>query len=127
MIEEDQAIIEAYKAFKKGYTGELHFQAYYNYVVNWDIYPIKFKEKVVGAVFTSGNKIHVAANGPWFPRQYIKKIVLPMIEKYGIIETSVDDYNVSGLDWVMKLGFKPMEKLKDKTKLVLTKGDIWVS
>lgn len=127
MIEEDQAIIQAYKAFKKDYSGELPFQAYYNYVTSWNIHPITYKEKVVGAVFTKDDQVHVAVNGPWFPRQYIKKIILPMIEKYGIIKTSVDDYNISGLKWVMKLGFKPTEKLKDKTVLVLTKDDIWVS
>ena len=127
MIEEDQAILQAYKAFKNGYDGDIPFNLYYNYILDWTIHPIKYRDKVVGAIFTKDNKIHISVNGPWFPRKYVKPILYPLFEVYNELETTVDDYNVSGLNWVKKFGFRVIEKTTDKTRLVLTKDDIWVS
>ena len=127
LSKEDQAILESYKAYKSTYSGKLPFQAYYNFVTNWDIHPVEHLEKVVGAVFTKDSNIHVAVNGTWFPRRYIKRIVLPMLEKYGIINTTVDIFNETGLAWVMKLGFKLVDKNHKQYILVLKKDDLCLS
>ena len=127
MIAEDKAILEAYKGFVNGYNGVLPFSDYYAFVSNWRIHPIEHNGNVVGAVFTKGNEIHVSTSGPWFPRKYVKEVLYPLIDQYGEVVTSVDDYNQSGLYWVKKLGFKETEKLEYKTKLKMTKDDIWVS
>ena len=125
LSKEDEAILEAYKGFKNGYTGVFPFQVYYNYIAFWDIHPIEHKGKVVGAVFTKDDEIHISVNGPWFPRKYIKPILFPLFDKYKELVTTVDDYNVEGLKWVKKFGFRVIEKLPTKTRLGLTKDNIW--
>lgn len=127
MIDEDKAIVEAYKGFVNGYDGVLPFADYYAFVSSWIIHPIEHNNNIVGAVFTKDNEIHVSVNGPWFPRKYVKEILYPLIEKYGEVTTSVDHYNKNGFYWVSKLGFKETERLEHKTKMKITKDDIWVS
>jgi hypothetical protein len=127
LSEINEAINQSYIAYQSTYDGELPFRDYYNFVITWHIHPVKHKEKIVGAVFTKDSNVHVAVNGTWFPRRYIKNIILPMLDTYGVVNTTVDLFNEAGLAWVMKLGFKLIDKNYKQYKLVLKKDDLCLS
>ena len=120
-----EASNQAFIAYKP-LSNFLTLEAYNDFIKSWNIHPITFKDNVVGAVFTKDNKIHVAVNGTWYPRKYIKEVMYPLFNTYNEIETTVDTNNPSGLKWVMKLGFKIVDQNSKQYKLILTKNDSWV-
>ena len=122
-----EAVYQAYQAYQSTYDGHIPFQDYSRFISNWKVHPVEFKDKVVGAVFTKANNVHVAVNGKWFPRKYIRNIILPMLDKYGSINTTVDIFNTSGLAWVQKLGFKLIDSNYKQYKLILKKDYLCLS
>lgn len=122
-----KAILKSFVAFEKGYGEPLDFKLYCSYLEGWEVHPIEYKEEVVGAIFTKCNELHMAIDGPWYPRRYVKTIILPLLEQYNELVASVDNYNVSGLKWIMKFGFRVTSVTNSKVKLSFKKEYLWVS
>ena len=123
----DRALLKSFEAFEKGYGSKLDFNKYCTYLEGWIVHPIEYKQEVVGAIFTKQNKLHMAIDGPWYPRKYVKTIILPLLEQYSELVASVDNYNISGLKWIMKFGFRIIETTPTKVKLSFKKEYLWVS
>jgi len=123
----DKAIEQSFIATQEGFGKTLDFNKYKEYLVGWIVHPIEYKQEIVGAVFSKDNELHIGVNGMWYPRRYIKNIIIPLFDSYDEVIITVDNYNSKGLKWVMKLGWKIIKTSTIKTTLSLKKEYVWVS
>lgn len=83
------------------------FSVYEDAVKDWNVLPLLENDVVIGGVLIKDNEIHVGygikPKSTILP--YIRRILNPMIEKYGYVVTSVIDENKSGLKFCNRLGF----------------------
>lgn len=76
---------------------------------NWEIHPVKFNGKIIGAIIQKDGDIHTTIapeyQKRWNPRPYIKNILYPALRKYGEIKSQSAKNDVRGRKWLEKLGF----------------------
>lgn len=88
-------------------------------LATYHLFPVKHGAKIIGGMFTKGNRFLVSVVGDWLPDEYIKTIVRPMLQHYGHITTSVMNYDTKGLERYLKYGFKIVGKDAHATHLDL--------
>ena len=72
----DKAIEQSFIAVQNGFGKVLSFDRYKEYLIGWTVHPVEYKQEIVGAVFSKGNELHIGVNGMWYPRKYIKNIII---------------------------------------------------
>lgn len=84
----------------------------------WIIHPVIYVGKIVGAIIERKGEIHTSIRQEyqkkWNPRPYIKNILKPNLEKYGIIYSQASKEDKRGIRWLTKLGFQKLFE-DDKT------------
>lgn len=94
----------------------------------WTIHPVFLGGSIVGGIVEKEGEIHTsiskAGQRAWNPRPYVKKILLPALEKYGVISTKISTTDLRGQSWLKKLGFKEISSDDKYTILELTTSRI---
>jgi len=90
----------------------------------WEIHPIILNGKVVGAIIQKDNDIHTSISPEyqkrWNPRPYIKGILYPALDKYGVVKSEALKCDQRGIQWLSKLGFTVTREDEEKYYFELT-------
>lgn len=93
----------------------------------WDIHPVFYDSKIVGAIVEKDGEIHTSIAPDyqklWNPRPYIKSILYPALEKYGVIYSDAEKGDVRSIRWLEKLGFKYLKESNDRIYYSLKSDD----
>lgn len=96
-----------YRSVQKRLPEGHSFEAFMQTVRDWDVVPLEMNGQLVGAVLTKGNELHVGYE--FAPRAsvraHIRKVLLPMIRRFGYAVTTVQAANVRGIRFCQRLGF----------------------
>ena len=80
----------------------------------WDIHPVFYDSKIVGAIVEKDGEIHTSIAPDyqklWNPRPYIKSILYPALKKYGVIYSDAEKGDFKSIKWLEKLGFKYLKE-----------------
>ncbi|ABM39225.1 hypothetical protein [Polaromonas naphthalenivorans] len=75
----------------------------------WTLHPVYFNEKIVGGIVEKDGSIHTSISPDyqkkWNPRPYIKSILYPALDKYGILYSEALKSDHRAIKWLTKLGF----------------------
>lgn len=75
----------------------------------WTVHPVYYQNKIIGAIVEKEGSIHTSISPDfqkkWYPLPYIKTILYPALDKYGIIYSDADKKDKRAMNWLTKLGF----------------------
>lgn len=75
----------------------------------WTLHSVYYQDKVVGGIVEREGSIHTSIapdyQKKWNPRPYIKLILYPALEKYGILYSDTLKSDNRAIRWLTKLGF----------------------
>lgn len=85
----------------------------------WTIHPVYHQKRVVGAIVERDGVLHTSIapefQKKWNPRPYIKTILYPALDKYGVIYSDAAKDDLRGIRWLTKLGF--VYQREDQTRI----------
>lgn len=91
----------------------------------WLIHPVFLSGAVVGAIIQRDAEIHTSIapeyQKQWNPRPYIRSILYPALEKYGVVNSEAKKNDARGIRWLTKLGFTQTAEDADKLYFSLTR------
>ena len=77
---------------------------------SFEVEALKDGPITIGMILKKGPELHVAIipmyRGRWLSKRLIRQVIGGIIRKYGYVVTSVMNDNVTGQDFVERLGFK---------------------
>lgn len=78
--------------------------------LGWIVHPVKYQSKIIGAILEKDGEIHTSISPDyqrrWNPRPYIKNILYPALDKYGVIYSHAKREDLKAQRWLAKLGFE---------------------
>lgn len=90
----------------------------------WDIYPVKYRNEVIGGIIEKDGDIHTSIapefQKRWNPRPYIKKILYPAILKYGVVRSFAPKNDERCFSWLTRLGFNVTHEDEENIYLEIT-------
>jgi hypothetical protein len=90
----------------------------------WIVHPVFFQAVVVGAIIEKDGSIHTSIapeyQKRWNPRPYIKSILYPALEKYGVLYSDAAKEDIRAIRWLTKLGFTFISEDDDRFYYQLT-------
>lgn len=81
--------------------------AYRALIRDWEVFPVREKSEIVGAVIRVGTELHVGwkSQPAGSRRGLIRAVLLDTISRYGMARTKVRAFNLDGLEFCRRLGF----------------------
>lgn len=90
----------------------------------WTFHEVHRCGVLAGFFCTKGNEIHAFRvpefRGRWLTRQSIERVIAPILAEFGEIKTAVRVENLTGHEFVTRLGFRP-ESQDDRNINYITK------
>lgn len=92
----------------------------------WIVHPVYFRTKIVGGIVEKDGEIHTSIHPDyqcrWNPRPYIKSILYPALDKYGVLYSDAEKRDFKSIKWLKRLGFEYIREDEDRFFYVL-RGD----
>jgi hypothetical protein len=120
--EQTKALEKAWESYKDSWEGTK--ESFLNNFKGFTIYPIENKNGIIGCTVTKGNEMHVFVTEPFYMRKYIRSILIPLIEEYGEVLSTVDKNNKKGLEYVHRLGYKPYKQINNTIYIRINKNGL---
>jgi len=78
--------------------------------LGWNIHPVWYQKKIIGAIIERNGEFHTSIatdyQKKWNPRPYIKNLLYPALDKYGIIYSNAKKEDIRSQKWLLKIGFE---------------------
>jgi hypothetical protein len=78
--------------------------------LGWNIFPVWYQNIIVGAIIEKNGEFHTSIapdyQKKWNPRPYIKKLLYPALDKYGVIYSDAKKDDLHSQKWLLKIGFE---------------------
>lgn len=78
--------------------------------LGWTVHPVRYQCMIVGAILEKDREIHTSIapefQKRWNPRPYIKNILYPALEKYGVLFSDAKKDDLNAQRWLTKLGYQ---------------------
>lgn len=105
MSDKETAVKMIYESIKDRL--DMPFEDFYKVMLDWDIFPLKQQNIVIGGVLSKGNEIHVGygVKPSASIKKHIKETLKRIIDQYGSAITSVMEQNQRGINFCKRLGF----------------------
>lgn len=79
-------------------------------ILGWSIHPVRYNATIVGAILEKDGEIHTSIapdfQKRWNPRPYIKNILYPALDKYGVLYSDAKKDDLNAQRWLIKLGYE---------------------
>ena len=86
--------------------------------------PVEINGQLAGAVLIDGPMVHACILpemfGRWVRKGQMRRVLGPIIEKYGFVLTSVKTGNTVGDSFVKRFGFEPYQEIEATTYYRMT-------
>ena len=106
----DNSIIKALQALHKAiaHRTTMPFDEFVEHLRDFDIYPIRDRGEVIGAVMTRGNEIHlgVTRTPEGAHLRELRSILAGIIMRHGTAKTAVMHDNLPGIAFCRRIGFE---------------------
>lgn len=94
------------------------------YENGWTIYPVTYKCQIIGAIVERNGEIHTSIapkfQKKWNPRPYIRSILYPALDKYGVLYSDAEKGDNNAIRWLTKLGFEYLKEDNERIYYKLT-------
>jgi hypothetical protein len=117
MSDEENAVKMIYESVKDRFN--MSFEDFYKVMLNWDIFPLKQENIVIGGVLSKGNEVHIGygIKPSSSIRGHLRATLKKVLDKYGSAVTSVMEENKKGISFCKRLGFVEIKQEKGKIYL----------
>lgn len=88
------------------------------------LHPITNQNRLVGCIATRDNEIHIYSVDKYNLRKYVKSILVPMLDEYGEVRSTVHVENYNSIKFVAKLGFKAKKIIGNTLYIRITKDGL---
>lgn len=92
-------------------------------ILGWTVHPVRYQGMIVGAILEKDREIHTSIapefHKRWNPRPYIKNILYPALEKYGVLFSEAKKDNPIAQRWLTKLGYQVYREDQENIYYVL--------
>ena len=98
---------------------DMDFDSFNRMLEDWDVEYIEINGTRVGVFFNKGTEIHFSIlpryRGKWLSKRLVRKLLSPLLDKYGFITTMVPDNKPHGHKIVQKFGFYEVGRIQHFT------------
>lgn len=78
--------------------------------MGWTVHAVRYQGRIAGAILEKGGEFHISIapefQKRWNPRPYIRSILYPALDEYGVIYSDVKIGDYVARRWLEKLGFR---------------------
>lgn len=96
--------------------------------LGWTIHPVHYLGQIVGAILEKNGELHTSIapefQKRWNPRPYIKNILYPALDKYGVLYSDAKKNDLNAQRWLAKLGYQYLREDEENIFFVLRQKKI---